>query len=409
MPLWFSQLVHSILRFIMPLQRPDEMRVFSRVKDITNASLLLSSLKENHHFLDHGLGNILVTKVEYCKCPFSQDTLGEHEFLLVTLKESGEGRRNTLLAVDRLNDETKKYKGEDQLRADLARHQDEELNGVEETDSISSSSSSTESSTTPGTPTWQTPSRTHRSIAKVKIATKGDPPDALDRLIILPKRSDVGVEFYVLMTMEFTSSQRVTLERFTRLLQTTSRNTPQYHLIFAQCYWYAYTIWKVLQMATQVQVNCDPKVANRQCSHQITGYGNRLILGRGRSVNAVRSPETVKSQWESDQVAEDEEWAELKQALHADARREAEGRRQAEAALQDAEAARQDAEVARQDAEVARQDAEAARQAQALHARREAEGRRQAEAALEESQARERELQRRVESLERFARSADAV
>ncbi len=246
--LWLSQLFHSILRFIMPPQRSDEMRVFSRVKDITNTSSLLSSLKENHPFLDHGLGNILVTKVEYCKCPFSEDNLGEHEFLLVTLKESGGDRRTAFLVVDRLNDDTKKYRGDDELRAALTKHQSEEMDGIKETDSNSSSSSSTESPAS-ATPTWHTQSRAHRSIAKVKeIATKGDTPDALDRLIIFPNRRDVVAhwQFDVLMTMDLTQSQKVTLEHFTHLLQTTSKNTPQYHLIFAQCYWYAYTIWRVL-------------------------------------------------------------------------------------------------------------------------------------------------------------------
>ncbi|KAK0444754.1 hypothetical protein EV421DRAFT_368449 [Armillaria borealis] len=375
--LWLSQFIQSILRFIMPPRRPDEMRVFSKVKDVTNTSSLLSSLKENYLFLDRGLGNILVTKVEYCKCPFSEDSLGEHEFLLVTLKESAGARRTAFLVVDRLNDDTKKYRGDDELRAALDKHQSEEMNGIEETDSNSSSSSSTESSTTPATPTWHTTSRAHRSIAKVKIATAGDPTDALDRIIIFPNRRDVAAhwQFDVLTTMDLTQSQKVTLEHFAHLLRTTSRNTPQYHLIFAQCYWYAYTIWRVLEMTTQPRVYPHSlELAKRQCSHRLTGYGNRLVLGKGKSVNAVRSPETVKAQWESEKATEDEEWAELKRALHApelaaeDRRREAEeGRRQAE--------------IARRQAEVARQDAET----------------------------RVRELERRLEGFERLNRSANAV
>ncbi|PBK59071.1 hypothetical protein ARMSODRAFT_1027752 [Armillaria solidipes] len=331
----------------MPPRHPDEMRIFSRAKDVTNASSLLSSLKENYHFLDHGLGNILVTKIDYCKCPFSQDSPGEHEFLLVTLKESVGVRRTAFLMVDRLHDDMKKYTGVEELRDDLAKHQSEEMNEIEGTIPNSSSSSSTsESSTTPTTP-WHTPSRTHRSIAKVKITTKGDPPDALDRLIILPNRRDVPVQFDVLMTMEFSQSQKVTLEHFSHLLRTTSKNTPQYHLIFAQCYWYAYTIWRVLEMTTLPRVYAhNPELAKRQCSHRLTGYGNRLVLGRGKSVNAMRSPETIKAQWESEKVTEDEEWAELKQALHEDALREAEdARHEAEEGCRRAEAARQDAET----------------------------------------------------------------
>ncbi|KAK0457379.1 uncharacterized protein EV420DRAFT_1550579 [Desarmillaria tabescens] len=346
--LWLSQLFHSLLRFVMPPQHSDEMRVFSRTKDVTNASSLLSSLKENYHFLDHGLRNIVLTQVEYCKCRFSQDSPGEHEFLLVTLKELVGARRPAYLMVDRLNDDTKKYR-KDELLADLVRHQDQEMAGMEETDSSDSSTSSSAASLTlsttasmprvlPAAPTWDTPSRAHRSIAKVKITTKGDPPDALDRLIILPRRGDVvscAGEFDVLMTMDLSRSENVTLERFAHLLRTTSSNTPQYHLIFAQCYWYAYTIWRVLEMAVQPRVYMyDSELAKRQCSHRLTGYGNRLVLGRGKSVNAVRSPETIKAQWEMEKFTEDQEWAELKQALHAPE----EARREAEAALRQAEA-----------------------------------------------------------------------
>ncbi|PBK98945.1 hypothetical protein ARMGADRAFT_1160737 [Armillaria gallica] len=307
--LWLSQLVHSILRFIiLPQRRSDAMRAFSRVKDITNTLSLLSSLKENHPFLDHGLGNILVTKVEYYRCPFSEDSLGEHEFLLVTLKESGGARRTAFLVVDRLNDDTKKYRGEDELRAALTKHQSEEMNGIEEADSNSSSSSSTESPTTPATPTWDTPSCAHRSIAKVKeIATKGDTLDALDRLIIFP---NVAAHRVIGMPTRFGGSLR----------------------------------WR----------------HSRACTRTAGS-------GEGKSVNAVRSPETIKVQWESEKATEDEEWTELKRALHAP-------ELAAEQRCREAEEGRRQAEVARQDAET-----------------------------------RVREFERRLESFERPNRSANAV
>ncbi|KAK0440913.1 uncharacterized protein EV420DRAFT_1125981 [Desarmillaria tabescens] len=332
---WLSQLFNTLRRFVMPPQRNNEMRVFSKVKDVTNASSLLSSLRENYHFLDHGLGNIIVSQAEYCKCHFSQDCPGEHEFLLVTLKESVGVRRTAYLMVDRLNDDTKKYRGEDELRADLARHQAQEMAGIEGTDSDSSTSSPTQSTTSPPgalptASTWDTSSRAHRSIAKVKTITKEDPPDALDRLIVLPKRSDIALEFDVLLTMDLSQSQNVTLERFAHLLQTTSRNTPLYHLIFAQCYWYAFTIWRVLEMETQPHIRMH-RLAERQCSHRLTGYGNRLVLGKGKSVNAARSPETIKAQWDTDKAKEDQDWAERKTELHAPAREAEAHAREAEA------------------------------------------------------------------------------
>ncbi|PBK65993.1 hypothetical protein ARMSODRAFT_960923 [Armillaria solidipes] len=51
--------------------------------------------------------------------------------------------------------------------------------------------------------------------------------------------------------------------------------------------------------------------AERQCSY--SGYGKSVVLGKGGSVNTVRSPETIKAQWEAERPAEDQEWAEMKQ------------------------------------------------------------------------------------------------
>ncbi|SJL03274.1 uncharacterized protein ARMOST_06626 [Armillaria ostoyae] len=232
------------------------------------------------------------------------------------------------------------------------------------------------------------PSRIQSSAAKIKRSTKGDPPGALDRLIILPPNSNLATIakelgdclFDTLMTMDLTQSQiKVTLERFTHLLRTTSRNTPQYHFIFAQCYWYAYTIWRVLEMETQLHI--EPRIgqAERQCSY--SGYGKSVVLGKGKFVNMVRSPETIKAQWEAEMPAEDKEWTEKKRALHEEARRKAEGRHKAE--------------------EHCRLEAEGCH--------REAEGRRQAEAALHESQAYVHELERRLEASERPAHSVNAV
>ncbi len=322
---WFAQLYHTFLRFVM--QKDDsapEMRVFSKARDVTNASLLLRTLKENHPFLEDGLGNIIVTQVEYCKCCLSKGhgNHWEHEFLLVTLKESVGPRRTAFLIVDRLIDDRKEYaEGQDGLLADIAKHQREAIIDIEATESTESTDSNSTvespSRASPAAQQWTTPSYIQRSGDKFK-RSKGDLPNAIDRLIILPNKRAVAREldnhpFDILMTMDLTRSQNhrsVTLEHFAHLLRTTSRNTPQYHYIFAQCYWYAYTIWRVLEIETQPHIRRFEQ-AERQCSY--SGYGKSVVLGKGEFVNMVRSPETIRAQWEAEKPAEDQRWAEKKQ------------------------------------------------------------------------------------------------
>ncbi len=318
MPQWLTQLFRTLLRITMQKDNP-EMRVFSKTTEVTSASTLLRSLKENHPFLKDGLGNIIVTKIEYCKCRHTKGSPWEHEFLFVTLDEAVGARRTAFLMAERLMDDAEEYSGaQDGQLADIARHQNGEMNGTEGTGANQSSSSSTQSSTTtslprvPGTVKGSAPSYIHSS-AIVKNLTTGDPPDALDRLVIFPNKEAFAREmknypFDVLMVMDLTQSQfeKVTLERFAHLLQTTSENTPRYHFIFSQCYWYAYTIWRILEIAMQPRIDRKAE-AERQCS-----YSRRLVLGKGKSVDKVRSPETIKAQWEAGRPAEDQEWAEKK-------------------------------------------------------------------------------------------------
>ncbi|SJL17804.1 uncharacterized protein ARMOST_21366 [Armillaria ostoyae] len=139
----------------MPRDDP-EMRVFSKATDSTNASLLLASLKENLPFLKDGLGNIVVTKVKYCKCHRSKVSPWEHEFLLVTLQESVGAKQTALLLVDRLMDDRKEYAGgQDGLLADIAKHQREAIIDIEATESTDSNSTAeSESRALPVEPQW---------------------------------------------------------------------------------------------------------------------------------------------------------------------------------------------------------------------------------------------------------------
>ncbi|KAK0497452.1 hypothetical protein EDD18DRAFT_1162269 [Armillaria luteobubalina] len=326
---WFTQLFHTIRRLIMPQDNP-EMCVFSKTTDVTSASSLLRSLKENYPFLKGGFGNIIVTKIEYCKCRHTNGSPWEHEFLFVTLEEAVGAKRTAFLMAERLMDDAEEYVGaKDAQLADIARRQNEETNGTEGTNSNPSSPSSTRSSTSTSrlprvlrTPNFKGPSSSsiHSSATVVKDLTKGDPPDAVDRLVIFPNREAFEREtqkypFDVIMVMDLTRSQseKLTLERFAHLLQTTSRNTPQYHVIFSQCYWYAYTIWRILELAMYPRI--DRKAgAERQCT-----YAKTLVVGKGKSVDPARSPETIKTQWEAGRLDEDREWDEKKKALTKDA------------------------------------------------------------------------------------------
>ncbi|KAK0197686.1 hypothetical protein F5146DRAFT_1130547 [Armillaria mellea] len=312
-----------------------EMRVFSKITpEVTSASSLLNSLKENLPFLKDGFGNVIVTKIEYCKCKKAW----EHEFLLVTLKESVGARRTALLLVDWRIDDTKEYTGgQDELLADIIKHQGEE---TADTATDSNSSAESESGALPAAQQCDAPSGVQRSGAKLKSISKRGPPNALDELVILPNRNAVAGQlgnhsFNVLMTMDLTHSHnKITLERFAHLLRTASRNTPQYHFIFAQCYWYAYTIWRVLELETSPRIHKFDR-SGRHCSY--SGGIGRLVLGKGKFVSIARAPETVKAQWEAERSAEDQEWAERREALHEEVRHEAQARREAEEGRREAE------------------------------------------------------------------------
>ncbi|KAK0472742.1 hypothetical protein IW261DRAFT_1424094 [Armillaria novae-zelandiae] len=45
-------------------------------------------LREINSFLQYGLGHIIIQHVEYCKCRKTKSSPWEHEFLIVTVKES---------------------------------------------------------------------------------------------------------------------------------------------------------------------------------------------------------------------------------------------------------------------------------------------------------------------------------
>ncbi|KAG7439415.1 uncharacterized protein BT62DRAFT_939017 [Guyanagaster necrorhizus] len=317
---WLTRLFSTVLSFIMPSPGPsDDMCIFATEpqRGATSATLLLSALKNRNDFLRRGLGNIHVEQIEYRKCCPSHN-VSQHEYLVVTVKESSGAGRSGFLMVDRLHDSP--------------------------TPNASQSNSSTASSSTTTDDHWDTPNRLHHFGAKVKNFSKWYPIDAFDRVVILRSIDEAlevqgGCPYHCLMTMDFSQAQRrVTLEHFLLLLQTTSTNTVVYHLIFAQCYWFAYTIWKVLDMEAAPHI-ARTKYAPLQGRNPELAPG--MVLGRGDEVNEWRAPETVKLQWEEAKVIADQEWVELRDALLAPER----ARTRAEEALQQERVARQQAEA----------------------------------------------------------------
>ncbi len=74
-------------------------------RDATDATSLLDSLMQRNDFLLRGLGNIHIERVEYCKSKQLRSPL-EHEYLVVTVKESLGAERRGYLVVDRLNNDS---------------------------------------------------------------------------------------------------------------------------------------------------------------------------------------------------------------------------------------------------------------------------------------------------------------
>ncbi|KAK0224136.1 hypothetical protein IW262DRAFT_1459190 [Armillaria fumosa] len=338
---------------------------------VLSASTLLRNLKNRNDFLDKGVGNIHVERVEYRKSCKPRSPL-EHEYLVVTVKESTGAERRGYLLVDRLNDDPS---------ADVARicAQSE----AADTDLPSPPASSSPSP--PPDDQWETTrkNRIHRAGAKLKGI--GDADAAQDHC-----------PYHGLMTMDFRQVQRhVTLEDFLRLVYTTSLNTEWYHLIFAQYYWFAYTIWTVLQLAMGAHAACT-KIS--VCQGKLSSIPQGLLpVGRGYGVNDSRMPATIKQQWEAAKVEADQEWAALQQAhcaldlAHAVAEQALEQERaalqQERAALQQERAALQQERAALQQERAALQQERAALQQERAALQQEQAARLQIEAEANELRA----------------------
>ncbi|SJL10745.1 uncharacterized protein ARMOST_14139 [Armillaria ostoyae] len=192
---WLARLFYTIFYSFYFTTLPEysnnptnDMYIFLQepARSAPSATCVLDVLKYNIQFLLRDLGTIHVERVEYRK----SRSAGEHEYLVVTMRESSGAWRRVYLLVDRLDDN----------------------------------------------PLHRTGNRSKR----------WDPPSGLDRLVILCNPNEARnvqgrCAYDVLMTMDLPRS--VTLEDFLVLVRTTSSNAPRRRAT-SQSYRFAYTIWK---------------------------------------------------------------------------------------------------------------------------------------------------------------------
>lgn len=238
---WLTHLFYTILYFTTLPEYDNnpinDMYIFpydTRTQNASSAAYLLDALRLNFHFLRQGLGTIHVERIEYRK----SRSAGEHEYLVVTMKESVGAWRRGYFLVDRLDDNP-----------------------------------------------------LHRSSGYRSWFL--DPPRGLDRLFILCKPIEVQnvlgrCAYDVLMTMDV--PKPVTLEDFLALVRAIARNSPRRRAI-SQSYQFAYTIWRTLEIETGANVD--------RTSHAVRqGYrsGRNLAAGEGET------PEKAKLLWEEEKV-----------------------------------------------------------------------------------------------------------
>ncbi len=267
---WLAQLFSTIFDFIMPpaISYDSDMCIFIRepagARGATSAMILLNALKYRIDFLLRGRKNIYVERVEYRKSRARSSPL-QHEYLVVTVKESfGAGRRG-YFSVDWPNDN---------LSLDDAQ--------ASSVDSASPLASSNRQETIDY--------EAHR--AKFNIFKKWDPPDPLSRLVLLRNISEAlkvqdRCAYDIVMSMDLRPAPRhVTLEDFLVLIQTASMYTlPNFT---------PYTTCTVLELATGAHI----KRTRHQGKHSWPGQ------------NESTTPDKVKSLWEAAKVVSNQEFNE---------------------------------------------------------------------------------------------------
>ncbi len=267
------------------------------------ATVLLNDLPLNFKLLRQNYGHAKVDRVEYRK----SRTFGGHEYLMLTVTETlGAGRTVYLLAGKLDDDPPFSFKW---LRSFITRIVTNIAHCflLPVVPSVffaspvlwifrSSSMTSPSPAVVPANQ-WATSNSAHRASANLKAISKMDPPDAFD----IQNRHP----YNVLMTMNLSSLQVPITKHFLALVKTTSDSTPLYHLVYSQCFWYAYTIWAVLALEAGAHVDLLDR-ANRQGTHFF--FGRNLSFGRGDGVHHARKPETIKEEWEKIKAVVDREF-----------------------------------------------------------------------------------------------------
>ncbi|KAJ7592205.1 hypothetical protein C8J56DRAFT_932738 [Mycena floridula] len=97
-----------------------------------------------------------------------------------------------------------------------------------------------------------------------------------------------------LLTMQFEGSV-VTLEKLLVLANTVSKNTPEYHTLHSQCFWYASSIWAVLILDFGGQ-ETRLEYAGLQGTSRLLPNVN-VKLGHGPGVAPERAPQQIRVEY----------------------------------------------------------------------------------------------------------------
>lgn len=327
---WFTRLLPTILSSTTVLS-DDDMFIFFQPPQPGRliTTILLNNTMPPLDSLWEGLGNIHVEKVEYRKSYSPGNPLG-HEYLVVTVKESIGARRSGHLLVDWIGRGRPRAKTTTDTNTTLSTppSSNDSSDTAEDDAQATPPTSAPATRATRATPAnqWETINRFHHAIARIKNFrkrienfSKWDPVDVFDKLIILntiDEAFDVQgrYPYDVLMTMDLSLGQRpITLEHFLLLSKTTTKDTIASPFIYAQCSWFAHTIRTVLQLETGAPIQ------------NVTNLRHRGMMAMGRQApvrgdDKLKTPETVKVEWEQAKVVADKEWEALRQAFLASER-----------------------------------------------------------------------------------------
>ncbi|KAJ7585145.1 hypothetical protein C8J56DRAFT_1053540 [Mycena floridula] len=247
-------------------------------------------------------GKIHVSKILLCK---AQSTTEEHEFIIATIETSPgvhPATRRYMIAErhsgENLTAEQIRELAEADEREKVERKEIDEEQVAGKSSHISrlsqsSTSSSSSSSSSASSPSSK-PKQAHDGIQI--FCTRREVDAALDNRYPAAGKSDKG--WSVLGELTFKrGSTLFTLEQFLVLQIAITETSPAYSLIEAQCYWYANSIWDVVQLVRAESFDLTEfKDFGRRGRCSVIPVGRKF--GTGWTVAPERKPKAIKTRFE---------------------------------------------------------------------------------------------------------------